>query len=240
MKRMTMPAEPQSINQHQIHALRSSGLSNFRRKKLGHIKPRYIADRVSLWLYQRRNIDKPWLTRHMVNCLENWLNSNDVGHEWGSGRSTIWFAKRTKYLTSVEHHPSWANSVRAMLKRDSLSQKVGYHLISRESEQDSNMHYVESVNTHSDQSLDYCLVDGILRDHCALACLPKLKPGGILLLDNVNWFIPREPSSRSPNSRGFVDGFASDTWRDLFDKIQSWRSIWTSDGVTDTALWIKP
>jgi hypothetical protein len=44
--------------------------------------------------------DVPWLTRQAVEILEDWLKPGYVGLEWGSGRSTLWFARRVSHLTS--------------------------------------------------------------------------------------------------------------------------------------------
>ncbi len=40
------------------------------------------------------------------------------------------------------------------------------------------------------QSLDYALVDGSYRDECVMRALEVLRPGGMLILDNANWYIP--------------------------------------------------
>jgi hypothetical protein len=86
------------------------------------------------------------------------------------------------------------------------------------------------------------LVDGVtrLRADCALACVAKLKPGGVLIVDNPNWFIPRSPKSRAPNSRGPVAGYASVAWSEFARQTADWQCIWTTNGITDTALWLKP
>lgn len=89
-----------------------------------------------------------------------------------------------------------------------------------------------------DASLNLVLVDGAYRDHCARYALPKLAPGGLLVIDNVNWFLPSE--TRSPFSRGPADGPANEVWRDVLDVIDAWRVIWTSCGVSDTAIYVKP
>lgn len=80
-----------------------------------HWTPRYIWNRLALMADERRHPDAPWLTRTMVEILETWLRPGDVGLEFGSGRSTIWFARRVGHLTSVEHHPGWYAKVKQNL-----------------------------------------------------------------------------------------------------------------------------
>lgn len=175
----------------------------------------------------------------MVTMLDDWLQPRDKGHEWGSGRSTVWLARKVGGLTSVEHHPAWGETVRELLRAEHVADKVDYHVVG-DTDAESQQAYVSTVHRYADHSLDFCLVDGILRDRCALAALPKIKPGGILIIDNVNWFLPRESPSHSPNARSIEQGCASAIWREVQQQIGSWRCVWTSDGVTDTAFWMKP
>ena len=72
-----------------------------------HLTPRYIWNRTALIVYERANPGQPWLTPDMIKILDSWLCPADVGLEFGSGRSTSWFAARVKHLTSVEHNPEW-------------------------------------------------------------------------------------------------------------------------------------
>ena len=47
--------------------------------------------------------------------------------------------------------------------------------------------YVAAVEEFDDGGLDFVLVDGHYRLACVRAALPKLKPGGLLAIDNTNW-----------------------------------------------------
>lgn len=222
-----------------VGTLQTLGLSKLKGRRWAHVTPRYVVNRLGVHLYQRRHPDHPWLTRQMVTILDDWLQPGDIGHEWGSGRSTVWFARKVSHLTSVEHHPTWGATVRDLLAAEKVAEKVHYH-VAADTSTDSHQAYIDEVKRHADQSLDFCLVDGIARDRCALAALPKIKPGGILIIDNVNWFLPRKSPSHSPNSRSTGQGCASSVWREVQQQTGSWRCIWTSDGVTDTAFWVKP
>lgn len=232
-----MPASP--ANSLYTGTLQTLGLSRLKGRRWAHVTPRYVVDRLALQLDQRRHPDHPWLTRQMVAILGDWLRPGDRGHEWGSGRSTVWFARRVAELTSIEDHPAWGETIRNLLDHEGVADRVGYEVV-EQIDQSSTDRYVAAIDRHANTSLDFCLVDGILRDRCALACLPKIKPGGILLIDNVNWFLPRKSPSHSPNSRGEAEGCASSIWHEVRTTIASWRCVWTSDGVTDTAFWVKP
>ncbi len=200
-------------------------------RTIKHWTPRYIFDRVALAWSQRAHPDAPWLTSAAVDILNSWLHPTDTGFEWGSGRSTLWFAKRVAHLTSVEHDHNWYDLLSRQLTGP-LADKVQY--LHRCPGRD----YFKAIDTIQPYTLDFVLVDGENRDHCALAAIPKLRPGGYLIIDNINWYLPG--CSHAPASRRYADGPASALWREFATIVSSWRMIWTSNGVTDTAFWTKP
>jgi predicted O-methyltransferase YrrM len=200
----------------------------------------YIRDRLAVMRYQRANPEAPWLTANMIELLDCWLRPADVGLEFGSGRSTAWFASRVGRLISVEHDSQWHKKVRARLGALGVMERVDYRLCEDGAREAADTSYVAVAQESGPNTLDFVLVDGKCRDHCALACVDKLKPGGMLIVDNVNWYIPRDPKSRAPNSRSMDEGYQSETWQLVGEQLRSWRGIWTSNGVWDSAVWVKP
>lgn len=205
-----------------------------------HWTPTYLRDRVALAIRHRRHPDEPWLTAEAVNILASWLRSTDVGLELGSGRSTPWLAARLARLTSVEHDPIWFQRTSARLSALGLAQRTDYRLCPDGKNGASESSYVKVISGIADATLDVVLVDGVARDDCAHAALDKLKPGGLLVIDNINWFLPRRHPSTAPRSRSLADGFETPRWQSVAHRIADWRVIWTSDGICDTALWTKP
>jgi Methyltransferase domain len=196
-----------------------------------HWNLRYARDRVSLALYERNHPEAPWLTEAATRVLSSWLRQTDVGFEWGSGRSTLWLAAKVAHLISVEGDPDWHSKVGRELN-GALADKVDYRY------RKPGPDYYGAIHPVATDSLDFVLVDGDDRDRCALAAIPKLKPGGCLIVDNINWFLPSQ--TRSPSSRRPADGPASPDWARFVSLVAPWRTIWTSSGVADTAFWIKP
>ena len=98
--------------------------------------------------------------------------------------------------------------------------------------------YPQVVDEMLDSSLDFALVDGIYRDYCAVDVVDKIKPGGVLIIDNVNHYLPSD--SFAPNSRSYKQGPISGLWGKFLEIIKDWRCIWTSNGVSDTAFYYKP
>jgi hypothetical protein len=87
-------------------------------------------------------------------------------------------------------------------------------------------------------SIDFVLIDGLYREYVTRLMIPKVKPGGLLIIDNVNWCLPSQ--THAPYSRTVALGPNGPVWAELAQELADWRSIWTSSGVTDTAIFIKP
>jgi SAM-dependent methyltransferase len=199
-------------------------------RSFSHVRPRYLFDRVMLSEKLRPN--DPWLTSQATNIIDKIIAADDIGVEFGSGRSTLWLAKRLAHLTSVESNQEWFAKISSEISRSNLNKKINYHLIQ------DHKQYADIALDFEDNSLDFCLVDGINRDECAINIIDKLKPGGILVIDNINLYIP-QIRPRSPNSRTMTDGHHSQNWEIFSIKTRLWRRIWTSNGVFDTCIFLK-
>jgi predicted O-methyltransferase YrrM len=208
--------------------------------RFSHWTSTYLADRLKQVAYQLRHPDAPWIAAPMIELLEQLLQRTDRGLEWGSGRSTLWFARRVDGLISIEDNALWAGKVDSMLTAQGLRARVDLRLVPIEDgNRSAGSAYVTSATAIAPESLDFVLVDGDLRDHCATVAITRLKPGGLLIVDNIERYIPRKGPTRAPNARREEDGFASPEWRHWANDVSDWRSVWTTDGVSDTALWLK-
>ena len=203
-----------------------------------HWTPKYLKDKLVSNNYRRKYPDRPWLTPSANEFLISFLKDSDIALEFGSGKSTLWFARRIQHLTSVEHNESWYSKVQQMLQENDQN-NVDYHCHPREQDGDgSQSAYVMQTGQFAPGSLDMVLVDGIYRDHCALNALNLVRPGGILVIDNVNNYLPS--NSIAPNSRSFADGPKGEVWAQVYQVLSNWRMIWSSCGVWDTAIYIRP
>jgi len=166
--------------------------------KLGNLlRPLYVAGRIRNWLYEKRHPDHPWLAPRAIAWLEQNLRPDMRGFEWGSGRSTLWFGRRLNTLVSVESNAGWFETVRQQVKNAGLDHVQVLHLELEHPEAATYANdytvlpaYVRAIDAVPDESLDFVVVDGWYRPVCALAALPKLKPAGLLLIDNTDWNDP--------------------------------------------------
>jgi predicted O-methyltransferase YrrM len=202
-----------------------------------HWSLRYIFDRSIDKIYRFSHPDLPWLTPSANLILSSYLRPTDRGLEFGSGKSTIWFSGRIASLVSIEHNQDWYEKVTRQLKL--LGRKnVTFYFRPREAEGKVLPSYVEAAMDIQDGSLDFVLVDGVYRDLCAKLSIEKLVHGGLLIIDNVNLYLPC--NSRCPNSIRLDQQPVTQNWVEVFENVRTWRSFWTSDGVADTAIFIKP
>jgi predicted O-methyltransferase YrrM len=199
--------------------------------------PRHTADRVAAEVYRRRHVDEPWLTRQGVALLSELLRGTDRLLEWGSGRSTTWLAHRAGSVRSIEHDPAWYDRVRRELERARLDRETVRMLSTEPAQQPASSPYVRAIDEFAPGELDVCVVDGEHRALCVLEVLPKLATAGWLVLDDAHHYL--DHPTASPHSR-HGRGPADADWARVQAQLDSWRQIWTSDGYSDTAFWIKP
>jgi predicted O-methyltransferase YrrM len=199
--------------------------------------PRYVYDRLLLAYHQQRHPDAPWWPKDAIAHLGELLRSTDTCLEWGSGRSTVWLSRRTRQVHSIEHDRTWFDRVRGQLLAGGVDEHAVRLLETGPADRPETSPYVRVIDGFRDGEVDVCIVDGVHRGKCALAAVPKLASGGLLVVDDIHWFL--DHPTLAPHSRrgkGPVDG----DWASFSELVGSWRCVWTSDGVTDTAIWIKP
>lgn len=127
----------------------------------------------------------PWIVPESLDHLKTIVQPHFRVFEWGAGGSTIWFARHCEFVTTVEGRDRWVKWVNVRLREEGLSHKM------------SVLHrplpalnaYVAAIDAIENESLDLVSVDGErqVRSQCIAAAVPKVKPGGYLLLDNSNW-----------------------------------------------------
>lgn len=131
----------------------------------------------------------PWISYAAIDSLEKFLRRNSRVLEFGSGMSTIWFAKRAGEVYAVEDSGPWHARV--------------VDLISRAHLRNVHLHYAERIDEYRQfmandtAGFDLIVVDGICRHQCTITALPLLRNGGIFYLDNSDrGVISRDEDSR--------------------------------------------
>jgi hypothetical protein len=117
----------------------------------------------------------PWFTYPAIEYIKQLDLSGKRVLEYGSGFSTMFWAKRTKSVVSIEDDKAWYEKLKPQLPSN-----VNYIQVKDEAE------YVGAVGKLEGE-FDIIINDGIYRLSCAKASRPKLADGGIVILDNSDW-----------------------------------------------------
>lgn len=119
----------------------------------------------------------PWFVRGSIEYLESILTSDMVVFEWGSGRSTQWFADRVKSIISIEHQKKWYDIVAMYLKKRNNAKLL---LI-----EEKHPDYPKVISGYADETFDLVVIDGRRRVECFKEAVSKIKTNGYLLFDDV-------------------------------------------------------
>lgn len=146
----------------------------------------------------------PWLSFDARKRLEAKLASAPCSVlEFGSGMSTIWFAKRANVVVSIEHDPSWFADVQRLLADVSRGATLEYEL------RPTNDEYVKA-RAAAREAFDIVLVDGRWRAETLENHLRAAKPNGMIYLDNADAESSCETPGEMAEARRILEGFASE------------------------------
>lgn len=199
--------------------------------------PRYLATRAALQLGARVGQRQPWITAQARNLLDQLLRPCDVGLEFGAGSTTPWFASRVAVVRSVEGVERWHDLLQDDLRRRGIGNVELVLVSSAEMGYESPSHRAAYVGAFPDlepESQDFVFVDGEYRDECALRAVELLRPGGMLILDNADTYLPGATSSP-----WHVSSPATPGWAEFERRTEGWRRVRTTNGVWDTQIWFK-
>ena len=124
----------------------------------------------------------PWLPYRVLERLEAALASCEAGgrvFEFGGGGSTLWFADHGADVVTVEHDRDWVEHLATALVDEARCQ-----LIHRDSSNDY-AEYVATIAEWPDAHFDVVVVDGRERVRCLRESISKVRPGGLLILDDA-------------------------------------------------------
>lgn len=163
----------------------------------------WLRSRAPGYLLERAS---PWLTFDAIETLRARMHDGLRVFEYGSGGSTLFWLRWRVELCSVEHDPSWYHEIRSRLPGD---RAVDYRLVEPEPFAERHVgldpadpeaygsgdesfrgrtfrRYASQIDEFPDGHFDIVLVDGRARPACLRHAVPKVRPGGVLILDNAD------------------------------------------------------
>jgi hypothetical protein len=160
---------------------------------IGSTAPKYLLRRPS-----------PWVTFEAIDYIDERVAAGWKVFEYGSGGSTLYWLSRGAECVSVEHDSSWYEGLRPFIPADA---KIDYRLVPpgpsagddfdsewgdpnayRSSVEEFKHHsfreYAEQIDEFPEEYFDLVLVDGRARPSCIKHAVSRVKPDGLLVVDN--------------------------------------------------------
>jgi hypothetical protein len=121
----------------------------------------------------------PWLPFRLIDLLGERLQPGMRVFEYGGGGSTLWFLDQGLEVVTDEHDAAWARILKETTTSSSWELLV--HPLD-----DGGAAYVGAIDAYPDGHFDLVVVDGRHRARCVAASLAKVRPGGMLVVDDVD------------------------------------------------------
>lgn len=209
---------------------------------------------VAPWLASTANPDYllneryPWLTFGAVRWIERYLCERPGARvfEYGSGGSTLFWQRMGCSCVSVEHDEAWWKRVKGLVGDDPRCE-LRLVIPDRIPDRGAQVHfdpadphryrsgdptfggysferYARQIEEFADASFDVVLVDGRARPSCLMHAIPKLRCGGIAILDNADrpYYLSRMSSHVASLRRatfvGAAAGVATINRTDIFTR----------------------
>lgn len=148
----------------------------------------------------------PWISFPAIDRLEREVKPTDRVFEFGGGGSTLFWSDRVAEVVTVEHDAAWFERLQALMTGNGRAKWTGRfvpatpgdlvpipdpadptHYASGDEASKGHHYkaYVEVIDEYPDGHFDIVLIDGRGRTSCIAHSIPKLKRGGLLVLDNA-------------------------------------------------------
>ena len=141
---------------------------------------RWLASLVAIYDIENMiALDLPWWNVQATSEIESFLTSRSPARifEWGAGASTVWLARRSGEVVSVEHDANWLDKFE--------KQAAEYYNVTflYRAIDDGPDAYLGAIDQLGGQ-FDLIVIDGRHRVACLQKAIPHLKSDGILVFDD--------------------------------------------------------
>ena len=137
-------------------------------------KSGWLRSAVSRQAVDADGLPLPWYTYAAIKFIGSRLRPEMSVFEYGTGHSTLWYARRVASCLGCEHDPDWLRLVTEKLPSNAT-------VIHRSANPVET--YVSSLHD-SGRQFDVVVVDGLARNACLNAVDSGLTASGVVILDN--------------------------------------------------------
>lgn len=158
--------------------------------------PQYVSRCIAHNLLNGRtplDLELPWFSYAAIDFLEDFVIPEMTVCEYGSGGSTLFFARRARTVFSIEDHAAWYGLVTQRLKDKGIS-NVTLKLCPFDFKAPVGFETSDYLQAIPEQRLDVIVVDGSeewtqVRPICFQKAEERVKAGGIIVVDD-SWRYP--------------------------------------------------
>ena len=149
--------------------------------------PYHVSQDTNGLIYSQTGEVWPWYTFPAIEYLSELDFSKDVIFEYGCGSSTIFWAQRARKVVSIEHDAAWASKIAKVAPSN-----VEIFVLPPATD------YAAALLA-SGGNFDVIVIDGIYRAKCCRDVGQALNPGGLVILDNSDWYTTASRIIRDQN-----------------------------------------
>ena len=139
------------------------------------------------------DLELPWFSYSAIDFLKEYLNPEMTVCEYGSGGSTLFFARRVKSVFSIEDNSHWFELVTARLREKKIN-NAQLKLCPFDFKHPTGFEESSYLNGMPNMPFDVIVVDGSeewtkVRPICFQKAERQVKRGGIIVVDD-SWRYP--------------------------------------------------
>lgn len=165
--------------------------------------PPYLFSNLSNTRHSPLSQNLPWWSFAAIKAADRLFPGQRI-FEWGSGGSTLRYARKGCQITAIEDEQAWLDSVQAALAAAGVADRVCLHHIPFNFDHPDNFASSSYCQALSGSQWDVVIIDGqdkTFRERitCFRHADPLMKPGSIILVDDF-WRYEELLSSHSAKS----------------------------------------
>ncbi|MCC6694563.1 MAG: class I SAM-dependent methyltransferase [Candidatus Hydrogenedentes bacterium] len=154
------------------------------------------------------DFELPWMSFAVIDFLAEYLKPHMTVFEYGSGGSTLFFARRTSRVFSVEDNPEWHSLVQDRIEKEGLLNAT-IQLKPFDFWNPDTFDRSEYLNALPSEPFDVYVVDGQegsqqVRPTCFHHIEKNVKPGAIIVIDDSWRYISLRTENRAKKVESFV------------------------------------